>query len=414
MLQETPCHTVWLAELGGNGPNTGLRLLSLSGEMSQRRPAAGVSTFQLFLTQASNVKYSSWKAVYSAITSNVELEVDHRAVIESFLSDPEVLRLLEHPFDAHPQPTTQSKAAFETKTSAINVTPSSSAKYDIKEIKEDSLWLSKVAKIDEVSALRLVTEECQSRNSAQLLGQFSEEELVSIRDAAGSSQYSSSIPVSLLVQGLDPDAIQQQFSRQDTRRQRLLRIYFSQRRYLLKCTERLVDAIFSNRHNTEQDGTGKDKGKSVELETSWQVTCGLALVSRWDLDNLEPIILRCIRAVSTNLNNLDEGSGWSDEDGGRGDIEIDWVRNQFTEATHAMELLCQFLANSTGLPSGQTLLEWFRLQRSCGFFSNFESVRSRLSSPKRKLLIDVHRMSHLFRPRSSISNQLILLYRWVF
>jgi nuclear pore complex protein Nup188 len=319
-------------------------------------------------------------------------------VIERFLADPEVLQLLAHPFDAHAQPSTQTKAAFETKTSAINVTPSSSAKYDIKEIKEDSLWLSKLAKIDEVSALRLVTEECQSRTSAQFLGQFSEEELASIRDAAGNNQYPSLLPVSLLVQGLDPNAFQQQFARKDTRRQRILRTFFSQRRYLLKCTERLIDVAFSNRDITEENGTGK--GKAVELEPSWQVTCGMALASRVDLDNLEPIILRCIQALSTNLKNLDDGSGWSDEDGERGNIEIEWARNQFTEATHAMELLWQFLANSVGVPSCQIILEWFRLQQSCGFFNIYESVRVSFSGLKKDVLICLFRMSHLSRPRS--------------
>jgi nuclear pore complex protein Nup188 len=337
--------------------------------------------------------------VYFAITSNIELGTEHRAVIERFLSNPEVLQLLEQPFDAHGQPTAQTKAAFETKTSAINVTPSSSARYDIKEVKEDSLWLSKVAKIDEISALRLVTEERQSRTSAQLLGQFSEEELASIRDAAGNSQYSSSIPVSLLVTGLDPAAIKQQFTRPDTRRQRIFRTYLSERRYLLKCTERLVDAVCSNRNLTDEDDKGK--GKAVELAPSWQLTCGMALVSRWDLDNVQPIVLRCVRAVSTNLKNLGEGSGWSDQDGERGDIELEWTRSQFTEATHALELLWQFLATVVGVPSSRVALEWFRLQQSYGFFNSFESVRVWLSRPHKHILIFLNRTNHLSKPLST-------------
>lgn len=322
-------------------------------------------------------------------------------MIECFLLDPEVLQLLEQPFDAHAQPSAQTKAAFETKTSAINVTPSSSAKYDVKEVKEDSLWLSKIAKIDEISALRVVVEECQSRTSAQLLGQFSEEELASIRDAAGNSQHSSSIPVSLLVQGLDPDAIQQQFIRQDTRRQRIFRTYLSERRYILKCTERLVDAVLSNR-NLTTDENDKGKGKAVELAPSWQLTCGMALASRWDLDNVHPILLRCVRAVGTNLKNLGERSGWSDQDGERGDIEIEWARNQFTEAIHALEIVWQFLSTIVGVPSSQIALEWFRLQQSFSFFNSFESVCARLSRPNTCLLIYLHRTNHLSRPYSII------------
>lgn len=293
-------------------------------------------------------------------------------MIESFLKDEEVLRLLEDPFSVYAQPSAQTKAAFETKTSAINITPSSTAKYDIKQIKEDSLWLSKAAKIDEVSALRLVIEECQSRTSAQLLGQFSEEELVSIRDAAGNNQ--SSIPLSLLEQGLDPDAILQQFVQPDTRKQRIFRTYFSERRYLLKCTERLIDAFFSKNDLTGELGIIFGKGKGVEPTPSWQVVSGGYLVKRFDLENVGPIILRCIGALSKNLQSLDAGCGWTDEDGERGNIEVEWARNQFAEATYTLELMSQFALYLMGTPSSQIALEWFRLQQAYGFFSNFESV----------------------------------------
>jgi nuclear pore complex protein Nup188 len=353
--------------------------------MSQWRPAARVSSASSLPSKASDAGCSSWKAVYSAITSDIELPNEHRAVIERFLSDPEVVRLLAHPFDAYPPASAPSKAAFETKTSAINVTPSPSAKYDIKEIKEDSMWLSKIAKLDEVSALRLVTQECQFRTSSQLLGQFSEEELASIRDAAGNNQYSSSIPVSLLVQGLDPDAIQQQFTRQDSRRQRVLRTYLSERRYLLKSSERLFDAAFLHQAR-EQKRSGRGKGKAVESEPSWQARSGMALASLHDMDNAHPTVLRGIQAVSANLNNLAEGSGWSDPDGEGGDIDAEWVRTQFIEATHVMELIWQFIANVMGIPTGRVVLEWFRLQQSYGFFSNFESVCIGLSNTANMLI----------------------------
>lgn len=285
------------------------------------------------------------------------------------------MRLLAHPFDAYPAASAHSKAAFETKTSAINVTPSTNAKYDIKEIKEDSLWLSKITKLDEVLALRLVTQEYQFRTSLRLQGQFSEEELASIRDAAGNSQYSSSIPVSLLVQGLDPDAIQQQFARQDSRRQRILRTYFSERRYFMKSSERLFDAAFSHHAREQKHSGGKGKGRAIELESSWQARCGLALASLQDMSDPHPTVLRGIQAIRASLDKIGEGSGWSDSDGERGDIDAEWVRTQFIEATHVLELLWQFLANVIRIPTGRVVLEWFRLQQSYGFLNNFESVR---------------------------------------
>jgi len=256
------------------------------------------------------------------------------------------------------------------------VTPSSTARYDIKEIKDDSLWLSRVATLDELSALRLVLEECQFRASAQLLGQFSEEELVSIGDAAGNSQYSNSVPLSLLVQGLDPEAIQQQFVRQDSRRQRILRTYFSERRYLLKASERLLDAAFTYQARLlNATEAGKGKGKAAELEPSWQVEYGQALVIQHTADDPSPAVIRCIQGIGAILQKLQDGSGWSDTDGERGDIEIEWIRNQFAEATHGMEYLWRYITYDMDVPSGRVVLEWFRLQQSFGFFNSYESVR---------------------------------------
>jgi nuclear pore complex protein Nup188 len=54
-------------------------------------------------------------------------------------------------------------------------------------VKEDALWLSEKAQIDETAALRVAVEECQSRAAARLITLFSEEELASIRETAGNS-----------------------------------------------------------------------------------------------------------------------------------------------------------------------------------------------------------------------------------
>jgi nuclear pore complex protein Nup188 len=266
--------------------------------------------------------------------------------------------------------------------------------------------LSKIANLDEVSSLRLVTEECQFRTSAQLLCRFSEEELSSLRDAAGNSQYANSVPISLVVQGLDPVAISQQFARQDSRRQRILRTYLSERRYLLKSSERLFDAAFL--HQTREQiaaERGKGKGKAVDSEPSWQVRCGIAIASLHDSSNPQPLVLRCVQAVGTTLKKVEEESGWSDPDGERGDIDVEWVRSHLTEATHALELLWQFITNIMAVPTGRVILEWFRLQQSCRFFNSFDSVWGPLFWLGQTLTC-WHRRNHLSRPPSTIADQL--------
>jgi nuclear pore complex protein Nup188 len=320
---------------------------------------------------ASNIRYSSWKSAFSAITSNVELESDHQAVFERFLLDSVVLDILAGPFEFFSEPSPQTKTAFETKTSAINVTPSSNTRYDIKELKEDALWLSKTAKIDEVLALRIVVQEYQSRASAQLQGRFSEEELTNLREAAGNSKYSSQIPVSLLSGGTDPEAIQKEFETEDNRRQRIFYTYLSERRYLLKCAEQLFHVFFAFQDTQTENG----KGKGLEVASSWLETIGKALAARMASRDTEEFILGCIKAITTNTQNLGTSSGWSGVDGEREDVESAWARNQLLEATHAMEIIWEFLIFMLEIPSSQVALAWFRLQQGCEFFNNFEAVR---------------------------------------
>lgn len=247
------------------------------------------SYVESFLTYTSR----TWKSVFSAVTSSLELGNDHTAAIQRFLGDPEVLQLIASPYDAYAEPSAQTKSAFERKTSAINVTPSSTMLYDVKQIKDDALWLSNVAKIGEVAALRVVVEECQSRAAAQLLGPFSEDELASIRDAAGDTKYSSSIPVGLVSRGPDAQDIQKEFDKTDSRQKRILRIYLAERRYHLKCAERIIYSFILNH------------GGAAEENRSWLSR------SAEDLESTPlrsgdggQFLLRCICAIETNMKNL--------------------------------------------------------------------------------------------------------------
>ncbi|XMA09239.1 hypothetical protein WAI453_002030 [Rhynchosporium graminicola] len=316
----------------------------------------------------------SWKSVSTALTSNVDLEHDHAAFIERFLFDSYVYELLKNPYNAYPPPSAQSKNAFDTKTSAINVTPTSNAQYDIKEIKEDALWLSKTANINEISALRIVVEECQARAPAQLLGPFSEEELASIRNAAGNNRYSSSIPVGLMSQGADPKHTKEAFGTQANRHKRILRTYLSERKHILKCSERVFHYILSHSERATSSNGSVVKGSAVA--PPWSHRIGAALVLKLQQEGYlgaNEILLRCTEGITKNMNNLMAGSGWLSEAGGKDDLELDWTRGQICEAIHSMELMRQFCELYCSEPvSSEVILAWFQLQQDYGFFGSFE------------------------------------------
>lgn len=220
---------------------------------------------------------------------------------------------------------------------------------------------------DEVSALRIVVQECQARVSAKLLGDFSEEELASIREAAGDSKLSSPVTATLLSRGVDPVEAQAQFETEDNRRKRILALYLSERRYFLKCPERLIFAVYKK--NAQNEGQNR-KGKQTVVADTWLEASGRGILAA--IGQTEAFFLQCLIAIERNVQNIGSGSGWYD--GTRPEIEADWVRTQLTEATHTMEILLQMVFLDANFPTSQLTLGWFRLLQSCEFFNAFSTV----------------------------------------
>lgn len=264
-----------------------------------------------------------------------------------------------NPFNTS-SPSQQSKNAFETKTSAINVTPSSSARHNIKEVKEDALWLSKEAQIDEISALRIVVVECQTRAFVQLVGPISNEELTGIQDAAGHGQ--SAVPVALLSQGADAEAIQKDFDSQDSRRVRLLRTYLSERLFLIKCASYAIQGYVYGLLLESGNRVGNDGDDSLPPFEH----IGLQLFKQ--IKKSETWLLSCFKAIWNNMENVEKGSGWYKEDNGREDLELEWRNAQIAEATLVLEILFQAIDTRQQISSTTAVLQWLELVKKWDFF----------------------------------------------
>ena len=252
--------------------------------------------------------------------------------------------------NAFPTPTQQTKAAFETKTSAINVTPSST-RFDIKEVKEDALWLSKEVTIDELAALRVVVVERQSRASAQLLGPFSIEEVSSLREAYGNdARISAGASESASISG--------DFDSQRSRRIRLLRIYLSERRNFWKCLELLI------RYGPTSSLHGISRGipsKEIMETVSQSSECSIPF----------------IKTIRSNFESLvrPEGSGWLKAEGTSPDLEVERARSLVTEIIQAMEIVfCLVNLVSREMQPSKIVLEWFRMLSSFGYLAEVDMV----------------------------------------
>ncbi|KAI9742239.1 MAG: hypothetical protein M1818_004139 [Claussenomyces sp. TS43310] len=313
----------------------------------------------------------SWRTAYVSLTDVVEQRNDH---LERFLLDPYVKRLLAQPFDPFPAATQETKSAFETKTAAINVTPTTESTYNITEIKEDALWLSKKVKIDEISALRLVILEYQTRCASQLLHGFSPEEATSLQEAGGdlNTETSRLLAQTVLSNGMPAGDQSALFESQASTRCRILQIYLSERRHFLECIQIFLQAASSS-HPHQPPGHRRARGNETDG----------ALVDRLGEVLLTPVkqsgsgygemILSCIATTRKIIDDLGRGSGWFDQDDLQDSLEMDWFGSQLLQVVHVLEImLCLIQAEGRGRPqSAAVALGWCKLVKQYDFFEQF-------------------------------------------
>ncbi|TKA76046.1 hypothetical protein B0A49_01281, partial [Cryomyces minteri] len=337
-------------------------------------PVAGPSYFPpLDKCLSGECSLISWETAYDVI-------LDHEgarqsAVLKSFLSDDTSVEILRQPWDPFQQPSTQSKSSFETKTAAIHVTPSENGHYNINEIKEDALWLSKETKIDEVAALRITILEWQGRPTAQLRSGFTEEEAISIQDVAGASTLGAStfMPKSSLLAA--PQKVSSQdaipFSSLEQRRLRLLQLYLSERLHILKVGEAVIVTAMADEKDVAS-GASNDE----TVVPSWIRELGRALIEFHATDSStakKPSFLsHGVRALQVRLDNLDNGSGWCSAEAGNLEVEDVWAQNQITETVLIMRLLFIHIDAPSGFASSAVILAWYRFIHKYDFFSNFQ------------------------------------------
>ena len=308
------------------------------------------------------LRQSSWKTVFSTLLRQGEFTASN-TLLESFFSDKQVQKLLARPFDPFSFTQSNTKSAFDTKTSAANVTPRSKSDYSIDEIKEDSLWLSKEAQIDEISALRIVVLEFQSRPTAQLQTTFSTEEAVSLQAAAGNiNSESSNLLASALSSAANGLNAQPQ-NPQEQRRLRAIQLYLSERQNLLACSRIIFQTGFRQQER-------KDSG--IAEEPSWIERIAESFLSSQE-ESPERFLHYCITALDSNFQKLDAGSGWFKLEGGRQDVEAEWLLCRITEFIHILEtslVILDYRKEDTRTPAN--VLEWFKFVAKYAFFENLE------------------------------------------
>ena len=167
----------------------------------------------------------------------------------------------------------------------------------------------------------------------------------------------------------DQDALNT-FDSTQARRDRLLSIYLSERRYILKTCEHLLSvAVFEAAQPgklAEQGHGSKSKGKSPERpeRSDWVEEVGSDICTTWNVDGLmedsgENFIVTAVNALQFRVDSTERGSGWFEQEP-RDTIEAAWARNQVLELIHIMQAMLTLLNSSTNVTRCDSLTAWFR------------------------------------------------------
>ncbi|KAL0473381.1 nucleoporin subcomplex protein binding to Pom34 domain-containing protein [Neurospora intermedia] len=354
----------------------------------------------------------SWKLVASALADQQGDRITSNAV-SSFLKDAYVQHLLKNPSKTFEPPTSKTKADFETKTAAINVTQTPNERFNIKTIKDDAIWLSTNVNISEVAALRIVVVEFQSRPQAHLVGPLSTQDIDNIQEAAGVSDAQTSNILALLNLSTvaDAETTWAEFEKDASRRQRILAHYLSERRSFVSSAESLVTfmlhssaAILNQEtHNLRREIVKEAFGYD-EFDDHSEINISLfeALVPRYFT-----LLEDAIKSAQTGPANVEERLLTEQ-------INIDWTRTAFTEAIHAMTVSFQILDLSGPVfTTPEIITQWYQIMNTYEFLDGISSgydLVSELVMPLKSLVCVISlRLINLNRSLLYLSQDIDLL-----
>ncbi|KAF1983941.1 hypothetical protein K402DRAFT_465561 [Aulographum hederae CBS 113979] len=296
----------------------------------------------------------SWNNAYVALTS------EQQSGLEAFFRNTNTLDALSS-FDLRP-PADPFKKALDQRTAPISVT--AGAGYEIKELKEDAVWLSEQANINQEAALRVVILEWQTRAATKLREGLSEGEQLSVQDAVG-ARFGTS-----LLGELPPIAAQAtDFNSQPARRRRLLKIHLSERVHAIKVSSLLLRVV-----PLEQ----RSRYTKTEpwLEPATNSLLSVVGLNDADLQRLLPTkIEELLGALQDRFDRLDRGSGWFVEEDGDPLLEELWNTAQITELTHLLLLLSGWTTALKAIPSPSIVMAWFTFaSQMCWFMTLAECL----------------------------------------
>lgn len=250
------------------------------------------------------------------------------------------------------------------------MTPTPSDKYDIKTIKEDALWLSKNAKLNEVDALRIVVIEFHSRPRSHLTGPLSAQEVLNLREAAGVShaQAPALFGPTDVSSVEDAETIWSEFEKEESRRRRIVRTLLSEWRSFLGSSDALVTFLL------HQPPCLCTPDATTLRRDILKAAFGSGDDGAVDITSFSPLVVPYIAVIHKCLGLVDTLKGAMDARYFTDDLEIATLEAGLNGATHAMSVVFQILDQSSNIfATPEIVTRWFFLLDQTRFMDSFNN-----------------------------------------
>ncbi|KAJ2893761.1 hypothetical protein MKZ38_008282 [Zalerion maritima] len=314
-----------------------------------------------------------WALVGSAL-SDTSGKRQECALLLEFLNDAYVQTLFAEPSKTFAPSSQQSKSVFENLTSPIQIAPTPNGRYDVKQIKEDTKWLSETVTINEETALRIILVEFQSRAQNQLRGPLSTQDVVNLQDAAGltNSQASSIFPSLNFTNTMDADSLWSEFDEPKSRKRRLLETYFTERRYFMMSADYVLSKKLRGRLPTAPIAISSSNGSQQQQ---------VALPGGPDKQMYQDMLLKYLQLLEETLESaaLPLESTIQEAEFVTAELEQEWTKSHLAVAVHALGVIFQVLdMKECNFAPISIIDKWFEFVGHFGFLDGLQAVNEEI------------------------------------
>lgn len=272
-------------------------------------------------------------------------------------------------------PSAKSRSAFQTKTAAINVTPSSNGDYDIDQIKADALWLSESSKIDEISALRVVLLDWQQSPFDNYASNFvlsSNDEITNINLFTSSIAHKNRESANERTFSVLRSSTSHTYS-EGQRRSRQTYLLEIEKSYILRVAVALISVALSYNIFASTTEYNCEVGLSSRLP-DWLLHEGTKILKESNYGSHHTvgyrILITWMEAFRSRLKCLVEFEDLPFGDESQQPIASSWRMQKVEDLLYIVQLIVCYLESVDDAPTTKVLETWFNICCDYEFFSS--------------------------------------------